>query len=60
MSIDFCHRTVKCQNKFYFKQFSFNVKRVLFKKFQFSTSKQFSSIKPIDKTLSGATSPGPE
>ena len=35
-----------------------NVKTVLFQTIQFSLSTQFSSIWPIDRTLSGATSPG--
>ena len=33
-------------------------KTVLFQAIKFSTSTQFSSIWPIDKTLSGATTPG--
>ena len=49
---------------FYFKQFSLalvrslNVKKVLFQVIQLSISTQFSSIWPIDKTLSGATTLG--
>ena len=45
--------------QFCFKQFSlalvhsFNVKTVLLQTIQFSISTQFSSISPIDKTLSG-------
>ena len=35
-----------------------NVKTVLFQTIQFSISTQFSSIWPIDRTLSGATTPG--
>ena len=35
-----------------------NVKTVLFQAVQFSISTQFSSIWPIDRTLSGATTPG--
>ena len=35
-----------------------NVKTVLFRAIQFSLSAQFSSIWPIDRTLSGATTPG--
>ena len=35
-----------------------NVKTVLFQRIQFSISKQFSSIWPIDRALSGATTPG--
>ena len=31
---------------------------VLFQTIQFSISTQFSSIRPIDRTLSGATTPG--
>ena len=34
-----------------------NVKTVLFQTIQFSISTQFSSILPIDRTLSGATTP---
>ena len=50
--------------QFYFKQFSLvlvcslNVKTVLFQAIQFSISTQFSSIQPIERTLSGATTPG--
>ena len=50
--------------QFYFKQFSlaevhsFNVKIVLFQTIQFSINTQFSSIWPIDRTLSSATTPG--
>ena len=36
-----------------------NVKIVLFQTIQFSISIQFSRIRPIDRTLSGATAPGP-
>ena len=36
---------------------SFNVKNVLFQAIQFSLSTQFSSIWPIDRSLSGATTP---
>ena len=49
---------------FYFKQFSLalirslHVKTDLFQAIQFSISTQFSSIWPIDRTLSGATTPG--
>ena len=48
----------------YFKQFSLeyvrslSLKTVLFQAIQFSISTQFSSIWPIDRTLSGATTPG--
>ena len=35
-----------------------NVKTVVFQTIQFSISSQFSSIWPIDRTLSGATTPG--
>ena len=37
---------------------SLNLKTVLFKTIQFNKSTQFSSIWPIDRTLSGATTPG--
>ena len=49
--------------QFYFKQFgleylcSLNVKTVLFQTIQFSISTQFSSIEPIGRSLSGATTP---
>ena len=59
--------------QFYFKQYSFasslsevrsvNVEIVLFQTIQFSIYTQFSSIWPIDKTLSGVPTPdqsGPE
>ena len=51
----------KCQKQFYFKQLSIakirslNVKTVLFHAIQLSISTQFSSIGPIDTTLSGTT-----
>ena len=35
-----------------------NVKTVLFQTIQFSVSTKFSFIRPIDRTLSGATRPG--
>ena len=50
--------------QFYFKQIclalvrSLNVKTVLFQVIQFSISTQFSSIWPIDRSLSGATTLG--
>ena len=56
--------------QFYFKQFSsasvqfffvytqLNVKTVLFQTIDFSISTQFNSIRPIDRTLSGANNPG--
>ena len=50
--------------KFYLKQFSlayvcsFHVKTVLFQAIQFCISTQFTSICPIDRILSGATTPG--
>ena len=34
------------------------ISTILFQTIQFSISKQFTSIRPIDKTLSGATTPG--
>ena len=49
--------------QFYFKQFSvvqvcsLNMKTVLFQGIQFGISMHFSSICPIDRTLSGVTSP---
>ena len=52
------------QKQFYIKQFSLvyvrslNVKTVLFQTIQFSKSTQFSSILPIDRTVSHATTPG--
>ena len=55
--------------QFYFKQFSLacvhffvytqlNIKTVLFQTIQFNVSTRFTSIWPIDRTLSGATTPG--
>ena len=52
------------QNQFNFKQFllayvrSLNCKIVLFQTYQFSISTQFISILLINRTLSGATTPG--
>ena len=52
------------QKQFNLKQFSLayvhslNIKTILFQTIQFSISMQFSSIWPIDRTLSGATTPG--
>ena len=52
------------QKQFYFKKFSssqarsLNVKTVPFQEIQFNISTHFSSTRPIDKTLSGATTPG--
>ena len=40
------------------KQFSFNVKTVLFKKIQASINNMLASIWPIDRNLSGAITPG--
>ena len=56
---------VYMSKQFYFKQFSLslvhslNMEIVLFQVIQFSIIAQFSSIWPIDRTLSGATTPGP-
>ena len=53
------------KKQFHFKQFnpaqvrSPNVKTVLFQAIQFSINTQFSSIGPIDRTLSSATFLGP-
>ena len=48
----------QCQKQSYYKQFSLaKVQTDLFKTVQFSISTQFSSIWPIDRTLSGATNP---
>ena len=50
--------------QFYFEQFSLayvrclDIKRILFKVIQFNISTKFSSIWPIDRTLSGTTTPG--
>ena len=50
--------------RFYFQQFcltwvcSLSIKTVLFQVIEFSISTQFSSVWPIDNTLSGATTPG--
>ena len=52
------------QKVFHFKQFGLvyvrrlDVKTVLFQAIHFSISTQFSSIWPIDRTLSGSTTPG--
>ena len=49
-----------CQNQFYFKQYSLtwvNIKTVISQVIQLSINTQFSSIWPIDRTLSGATTP---
>ena len=51
------------QKQFHFRQFSLvlvsslNVKTVLFREIQFSISTQFSSIWPIERTVSGPTTP---
>ena len=45
-----------CQKHFYFKLFNYS-QTVLNQTIQFSISMQFSSIQPIDRTLSGATIP---
>ena len=42
---------------FFYKQL--NVKTIQFQTIQFSISTQFGFISPIDKTLLGATTPGP-
>ena len=48
----------QCQKLLYFKQFSLaKVQTVLFQTVQFSISTQFSPIRPIDRTLSGAITP---
>ena len=45
--------------QFYFKQFSLaKVQTVLFQTVQFNMSTQYSSVSPIDRTLSDATIPG--
>ena len=44
-----------CEKHFYFKLFSF-VKQLYFEKFSL-VSTQFSSIQPIDRALSGTTTP---
>ena len=52
------------QKQLYFQQFSLakvcilNVKTVIFQSFQFSINTQFISVLPIDRTLSGSTTPG--
>ena len=63
-TIQFSVSTVSRLKQFYFKQFSFaevrssNIKTVLFQVIQLSISTLFSSIWPIERTLSGATTPG--
>ena len=46
------------KKEFYYKQFSSAYKIVIFQTIQFSISTQFSSILPIHRTLSGATTSG--
>ena len=48
---------VQFQKQVYFKQFSLAYETVLFQTIQFTVSTQFSSIWPLDKSLSGATTP---
>ena len=63
-TIQFSVNTQFKYKQFYFKHFSLawvpslNIKTVLFQIILFSISSHFSSIWPIDKTLSGATTPG--
>ena len=63
-NLAYLHTLVLFKKRFYFKQFSLvlvhnlNVKTVLFQAIQFSKSSLFSSIWTIDRTLSGATTPG--
>ena len=45
------------QKQFYFKKFSLGFKTVLFKIIQFIISTHFSSNLPIDRILSGASTP---
>ena len=45
---------------FFFVYTQLKVKTVLFQKIQFSIRTLFSSIQPIDRKLSGTTTPGPE
>ena len=57
-TIQFSVSTVSMSRLFYFKQFSLAHKTVLFQVTQFSIRTQFSSIWPIDRALSAATTPG--
>ena len=52
----FCLHTVTCQNSSIL-NIQLSVKTIPFQVIQFSISTQFSSIWPIDRTLSGATTP---
>ena len=52
-----CKYTVELSEKFLFQNIHFSQK-VLIQTVQFGISMQFSSIKPIDRALSGATTPG--
>ena len=56
MSKTFLFQTIQFSTAFVHNQL--NAKTVLFRTIQLSTSTQFSSIWPIDKTLSDATTPG--
>ena len=60
--IPFCQtvliQTIQFSISIVFVHTHLNVKTVLFQTIQFSISMQFSSIWPIDRTLSGATTPG--
>ena len=60
----FCLHAVSMSKHLYFKQFSLtevrslNIKTVLFQVIQFNISTHFSSISPIDRNLTDATTPG--
>ena len=51
-------QTIQFSISIIFAHTQLNIKTVLFQTIQFSISMQFSSIKPIDKTLSGTTTLG--
>ena len=54
----FYYKQIQLIKPLYFKQFSSAYKNCSFQSIQFSISAQFSSIWPIDRTLSGATTLG--
>ena len=54
----FCLRAVKCQKQFHFKQSSLAYTNSSIQTIQLSIDTHFSSVWPIDRTLSDANSPG--
>ena len=57
ISIDFVYTQLNVKTVLYY-TIQFSVSTVTFQTIQFSISLQFNSIQPIDRALSGATSPG--